>query len=77
MQSSDLEVHQLTSYNEVRKSAYDEVMKLGGYMSLADGVKFIERIEPSLKRDTAREIIRSIVGNKKRGPRGPRKNSAK
>lgn len=41
-----------------------------------EGLEILRRKDPQFSRDAAREITKSVTGNEKRGPTGPRRNSA-
>jgi hypothetical protein len=45
-------------------------------ISQEQGLEILRQIDPQFSRDAAREITKSVTGNEKRGPTGPRRNSA-
>ena len=50
--------------------------KNGGFVSLLDGAAILRERDPNMTRDRARLIVKCIIGNKKPGPKAPRKNRA-
>jgi hypothetical protein len=60
-----------------RQLIEDVANQNGGYITLEKGGTILRTRDPSMKRDFARDIVKSVIANEKRGPRGPRNNSAK
>jgi hypothetical protein len=65
------------SDDEARQLIRDRAVASGGFVSLAEGCEILRDRDPSMKRDDARSIVKSVISNEKRGPRGPRRNSAR
>jgi hypothetical protein len=70
-------VHKPLSEGEARQLIRDVAAGKGDFISLAEGAQILKERDPSMKRDWARSIVKSVIGNEKRGPKGPRRNSAK
>ncbi|MCC3244204.1 hypothetical protein LG047_02510 [Methylocystis sp. WRRC1] len=62
--------------DEARAIITTEQVKRGGFISQNDAAKIVRAALPKFPRDRARDIAKSVTGNGKRGPRGPRKNCA-
>jgi hypothetical protein len=60
-----------------RQLIEDAANQNDGYITLKKGETILRTRDPSMKRDHARTLVKSVIGNEKTGPRGPRNNSAK
>jgi hypothetical protein len=65
---------------ELERQAKDvverEMAKSGGFVSQENGARAILKVFPGFGRDRGRDLTKALTRNDKRGPRGPRKNSA-
>jgi hypothetical protein len=48
----------------------------GGFLSQDAGAEIVRMRFPDIGRDRARDLVKQVTGNDKRGPKGPRRNSA-
>jgi hypothetical protein len=65
------------SDDAARELIWEAASKKHGFITQNEGEIILRTRDPSMKRDDARRIVKSVIGNEKRGPRGPRNNSAK
>ena len=65
------------SDDAARELIWEAASKKHGFITQNEGEIILRTRDPSMKRDDARGIVKSVIGNEKRGPRGPRNNSAK
>jgi len=65
------------SDDAARELIWEAASKKDGFITQNEGEIILRTRDPSMKRDDARRIVKSVIGNEKRGPRGPRNNSAK
>ena len=59
-----------------RELIWEAASRKDGFITQDEGARILRTHDQSMKRDHARKIVRSMTGNEKRGPRGPRNKSA-
>ena len=62
--------------DEVREVICEAVAANGGFLSQNAGAEIVRRRFPQVPRDCVRGLVKQVTGNDKRGPKGPRRNSA-
>ena len=75
--AQNLQEKKSVSDDAARELIREIASKNGGYVTQEEGVTILRSHDPSMKRDRARTLVKSVIGNEKTGPRGPRNNSAK
>ncbi len=59
--------------DEVRALIREAVDENGGFISQNNGARVVREQWPSFNKKRAMELVREITGNRKQGPRGPRR----
>src|SRR5271170_7577566 len=62
--------------DEIRAVIREAVAANGGFLSQDAGAEIVRMRFPEVRRDRARDLVKQVTGNEKRGPQGPRRNSA-
>jgi hypothetical protein len=62
--------------DEIREVIREVVSANGGFLSQNAGAEIVRRRFPQVSRDRVRDLVKQVTGNDKRGPQGPRPNSA-
>jgi hypothetical protein len=61
---------------EIRAVIREAAAAKGGFLSQDAGAEIVRTRFPQVGRDRARDLVKQVTGNEKRGPKGPRRNSA-
>ena len=62
--------------DEIRAVICEAVAANGGFLSQDAGAEIVRMRFPECQRDRVRDLVKQVTGNDKRGPKGPRRNSA-
>jgi hypothetical protein len=62
--------------DEISAVIREAVAANGGFLSQDSGAEIVRMRFPQVGRDRARDLVKQVTRNEKRGPKGPRRNSA-